>query len=118
MQGFFKDFQKKNQGCSQAMPCLRKLRKKTYFYAMFFQIFSKIKLRMFPNNVRFKKVEKKTLLCNDFLKIKKIKCLLLTVYILRPLGPKSPLDERQIMEDKLSSCTGSMPQIWPRRLCS
>jgi len=25
------------------------------------------------------------------------------------LGPKSPLDERQIMEDKLSSSIGSMP---------
>jgi len=28
------------------------------------------------------------------------------------LGPESPLDERWIMEDKLSSGTRSMSQIW------
>ncbi len=30
------------------------------------------------------------------------------------LGLESPLDERQIMEDRLSSGIGSMPQTWPR----
>jgi hypothetical protein len=34
------------------------------------------------------------------------------------LGPESPLDERQIMEDKLSSGIGSMPQTLLGQLCS
>jgi hypothetical protein len=33
------------------------------------------------------------------------------------LGLESPLDERQIMEDRLSSRTDSMPQTWPGRPC-
>jgi hypothetical protein len=33
------------------------------------------------------------------------------------LGPESPLDERQIMEDKLSFSTGSMPQTWAGQPC-
>jgi hypothetical protein len=34
------------------------------------------------------------------------------------LGPESPLDERQIMEDRLSCSTGNMPQTWSGQLCS
>jgi len=34
------------------------------------------------------------------------------------LGPESPLNERYIMEDRLSFSTGSMPQIWPGQSCS
>jgi hypothetical protein len=34
------------------------------------------------------------------------------------LGPESPLDKIQIMEDRLSSGTGSMPKTWPGRSCS
>ncbi len=30
------------------------------------------------------------------------------------LGLESPLNERQIMEDRLFSGIGSMPQTWPR----
>jgi hypothetical protein len=42
--------------------------------------------------------------------IKKITCCL-QFYV--RLGLENPLDERQIMEDRLSSAIGSMPQTWP-----
>jgi len=47
-------------------------------------------------------------------------CLLFLIYCLQfyvHLGPKSPLDEKQIMEDRLSFGTSNMPQTWPGRPC-
>jgi len=63
-----------------------------------------------------------------FPELKKIKIkIIIYLNMLKPvyclqfyirLGPESPLDKRQIMENKLSSNISNMPQTWPRRLCS
>jgi len=63
------------------------------------------------SNFSFQKISRKKKIILFYFYVQRV----LRVYCLQfyiHLGPKSPLNKTQIMEDKLSSCIGKMPQTW------